>query len=382
MSVSLWNKIKKNVEYDVVIIGGGISGLSAAYWLSKYSDLRIAIVEKNTIGSGASGRNAGFITCGSVEHFSRLVSLHGLEESLKIWKFSEDNLSLLKEHIIKDKDIGFEHCGSFSLATEKTELDELISSANIMKDNNIDVEILNEIDVKSRLGVEKFIGGIKYLNDATVNPIKLLNEIKNNLGKNVDIFENNEVYEVNNSLVKTNQLDIKTSSTIYALNGYTSFIDKFFENKIYPTRGQVVSTEKATPFMEGACYANSFLDYFRQSKEGEFVIGGFRQENEEVTLNHDGINPKVNKELENFIKDYIPKLKDVKINHRWSGIMGFSTDGQPMVGSLPSNQEIFYLGGYTGHGLGLAFHCAKVLVDLMMEGTQLPVFLSGRRFEK
>jgi glycine/D-amino acid oxidase-like deaminating enzyme len=83
--------------------------------------------------------------------------------------------------------------------------------------------------------------------------------------------------------------------------------------------------------------------------------------------------------LEDFMFKYIPGLKDVKITHRWSGVMGFSVDGQPMLGCLPQDNEIFFLGGFTAHGLGLAFHTAKTLVDCIYN-RPIPNFISGKRF--
>ena len=103
MSVSYWNDRSgpTPTQADVVIIGGGIAGLSAAYWIGKEDpSMKIVVVEKFEIGAGATGRNAGFVTCGSVEHFNRLVEKHGREEALQIWQFSEENMRLLKEHII------------------------------------------------------------------------------------------------------------------------------------------------------------------------------------------------------------------------------------------------------------------------------------------
>ena len=105
MSVSYWNDSSKNknLNVDIAIIGGGITGLSCAYWLQQEDpNLRIAIIEKNEMGSGATGRNAGFVTCGSVEHFNRLEGKHGEKEALEIWRFSEKNLELLKQEIILD----------------------------------------------------------------------------------------------------------------------------------------------------------------------------------------------------------------------------------------------------------------------------------------
>ena len=84
MSVSLWldHSGREVINKDIVIIGGGIAGMSAAYWLQKEDPtLDIALIEKNGLGSGATGRNAGFITCGSVEHFNRLVGTHGEKKS-------------------------------------------------------------------------------------------------------------------------------------------------------------------------------------------------------------------------------------------------------------------------------------------------------------
>src|SRR4051812_20844989 len=98
MSTSFWldrsNTGKKS--FDAIIVGAGISGLSTAYWLQKEDpSLKIAIIEKSRVAFGASGRNAGFITCGSVEHFNRMINKHGLEQATEIWRFAQENLRLL-----------------------------------------------------------------------------------------------------------------------------------------------------------------------------------------------------------------------------------------------------------------------------------------------
>src|SRR3989344_3294746 len=103
MSISYWldqsAKAPKK-QYDFVIVGGGIAGLSTAYWLQKENPkAKIALIEKNRIGFGASGRNAGFVTCGSLEHFMKLQTKFRLPKALEIWKFSEENRRLLVEHI-------------------------------------------------------------------------------------------------------------------------------------------------------------------------------------------------------------------------------------------------------------------------------------------
>jgi gamma-glutamylputrescine oxidase len=102
MTQSFWQDFKiantttQLKQYDFLIIGAGIAGLSTAYWLLREDPkLKIGIVEKFKIGFGASGRNAGFVTCGSTEHFIKLKDQFGLEKAVEIWKFSEDNRKLL-----------------------------------------------------------------------------------------------------------------------------------------------------------------------------------------------------------------------------------------------------------------------------------------------
>ncbi len=394
MTVSLWNDTlsqDKHIhkECDVVIIGGGIAGLSSAYWLLKENEgLNICLVEKGEIGSGATGRNAGFITCGSVEHFNRLIDKHGIDEALEIWKFSETNLALLKEEIINgnEEELLFEHKGSFSLASTETEFNELKKSYELMQGLGINVEVLDQSEIKLRLGADEFVGGIKYSDDASIHPIQLIKNIKNKIikDKHFELCENHEVFEITNDgedkLVKTNKAYIKAPIVIMATNGYSPLLHDFFKDKIFPTRGQIMATAPVARFMEGPCYANFVLDYFRQLPTGEMVIGGFRQLQKDAEIGYsDETSDEIQDALESFLRKHIPAIKDAEITHRWSGIMGFSVDGQPMVGALPTDNQIFFLGGFTAHGLGLAFHGGKCLADSLF-GREIPSFISAKRF--
>ena len=100
------------------------------------------------------------------------------------------------------------------------------------------------------------------------------------------------------------------------------------------------------------------LDYLGNFPTGEMLIGGFRQLKKDTELGYsDETSPVIQNALEGFLNKHIPNVKKAKITHRWSGIMGFSVDGQPMVGSSPSDNQLFFVGGFTAHGLGLAFNC-------------------------
>ena len=389
MSVSLWqdktSSLKMTKEFDIAVIGAGIAGHSLCYWLEKeMPGSKIALIEKAEIGDGATGRNAGFVTCGSVEHFNRLVETHGEEVALEMWQFSERNLELLKTEIIDDHGlVDFEERGSFSLASTEIEFKELKKSAELMKKLGIAVEILSREEVEERTGAQGFVGGVKYIEDGSIHPLKLLSCIRKKF-QNVEIFENCEVIEVDKEsdlrILRTKKGTFSVQAVVFATNGYSPLLSPYFQDKITPTRGQILAVEKTEHFMEAPCYANFVLDYFRQLPSGEFLIGGFRQLQKDKELGYsDETNPLIQKALEEFIDKHLPQLRGKKITHRWSGIMGFSQDGQPLVGSLPDDPQVYFLGGFTAHGLGLAFHGAKVLVDAML-GKNIPYWLSAKRF--
>ncbi|MBL7665928.1 MAG: FAD-binding oxidoreductase, partial [Bacteriovoracaceae bacterium] len=242
----------------------------------------------------------------------------------------------------------------------------------------------DEKGINQRLKSEKFVGGIKYVDDASVHPIKLLEKIRAGLSENVTVHDQHEVHEITNSgdnkLIRTNKTNIEASMVVIATNGYSPLLNKYFDDKIFPTRGQILATEAVPLFMEAPCYANFVLDYFRQLPTGQVLIGGFRQLQRDVEKGYsDETSDMIQTALEKFLHDHLPMVKKAKITHRWSGIMGFSVDGQPMVGALPNDSQIFFCGAYTGHGMGLAFHSGKVLTDSIF-GRPIPKFISAKRF--
>ena len=389
MSTSYWldrSGVSKTRTYDAIIVGAGISGLSTAYWLNKEDpSLKIAVVEKNRLCFGASGRNAGFVTCGSVEHFNRMISKHGMDEAIEIWKFSQENLRLLKEEIIQDdtKALDFEHKGAFSLAAQENEFEELKSVSKTMEKIGIETEILNAEGVKKRAGAEKFVGGILYHDDACVNPVKLVMKMREKA--NVDLFEGTEAIRFSETaegtrILHTDNGDFEAPMILLNLNAYSANLHPWFADKIYPTRGQCLMMEQVPRFMEAPCYANFYLDYFRQLPNGSLLIGGFRQVEKSTEVGYsDHITEGIQNALHEFVVTHLPQFQSAKVTHRWSGVMGFSRDGQPMVGSLPDDPQVFFAGGYTAHGIGLSFHTTKKLVDMVF-GRDVPKWLSARRF--
>lgn len=391
MTQSYWQNFKLNTQtaqlkhYDFIIVGGGIAGLSTAYWLlQKDKNLKIGIIEKNFIGSGASGKNAGFVTCGSIEHFIKLKDQFGLIKALEIWKFSEMNRQLLKEHIIQDHadQMDFKQTGSCTVAPSDERLSYYKEIVNIMQAHDIDIVTAEQLTIEQDYGVTGFAGGAVYLNDGYVHPIKLLSQILSKI--NVYIHEQTQLLGVvkntENYSVKTTKGEFTADQIIMTANAYLPLVNPKFSSLIVPGRGQILLTKSLQQFVKGPCYLTKHLCYFRQLPTGELLIGGFRnRDSENEKTLEDLITVKIQTALFDFVKNHFKFGLKAEIAYQWSGIMGYTPDGQMLIGSLNDDKNIYYLAGCSGHGMGLNFNGAKTLVESVF-GKDIPKHLDVKRF--
>jgi glycine/D-amino acid oxidase-like deaminating enzyme len=393
VSISYWldeSQILKSTsskKYDYVVIGAGIAGLSTAYWLEKKSpNSKIAVIDKFSLAYGASGRNAGFVTCGSALHFNQLNEKFGLTKAQEIWKFSEINRELLLEEIIQDqtKSVDYKSTGSCTVIPDGSYSERFELILKSMQQSNIAVDMIDAWTLQKEYAVKSSAGAIEYKYDGVIHPVKLLKQIQIKL-KNTDFIFGQEVFKIqsgdNEVLVATQKQVYQAAKTFVCLNGFVSQLLPEFNEIIKPQRGQIIMTKAIPQMIKGPCYLTQHLCYFRQLPTGEILIGGFRNhdaENENTA--HDQTTEKIQSALENFVKTYFANTANIEINYRWSGIMGFSPDEQMVVGELPQRKNIHIMAGCSGHGMGLSFHAAKKMVDNSF-GEKLPSHLDMARLK-
>lgn len=392
MTQSFWQDYKLNTNtdklknYDYAIIGGGIAGISTAYWLlQKNPDLKIAVVEKNQIAYGASGRNAGFVTCGSTEHFIKLKDQFGLDKAVEIWKFSEDNRKLLQQHIIQDQadKLDFKITGSCTVAANGERWAYYQDTIKIMRAQGIDVYGVNASDMDRDYGVTGFEGGVVYAGDGYVHPVKLLGEILKKI--KIYIHENSEVQSISKVgdkfIIKTDKEELQAAQVVVTVNAYLPLVNPKFSALIVPGRGQILLTKPLPQFVKGPCYLTKHLCYFRQLPTGELLIGGFRNLATEAEKTHaDQTTEIIQSSLFNFVKNHFRLGAQAEIARQWAGIMGYSPDGQMLIGAISDEPNLHYLAGCSGHGMGLSFKAAKTLVDGIY-GLEIPAHLHIKRFK-
>ncbi|MBK7759034.1 MAG: FAD-binding oxidoreductase [Deltaproteobacteria bacterium] len=142
----------------------------------------------------------------------------------------------------------------------------------------------------------------------------------------------------------------------------------YFRDKVDPVRGQMLATAPLPPLFECPIYANHGYDYWRQDPAGRIVLGGWRNLDPEAEVGHaETLHAQIQARMTEFVQSWVPD-QTVEITHRWSGIMGFSRDGLPLVGPAPGTPGAVVGAGFTGHGFGFAFLAGAALARLIVDG--------------
>ncbi len=357
-------------SYDIVVIGAGLVGIATAYYLRQLGCDRVLVLEKEFIGYGASGRNAGFLLSGMAEPYSRLLVGMGKDSAREIFSSTIENHDLIARSVSDNNiDCGYERSGSYHLATSEVERGELEESVDLLKRDGFDAEYLPAIrgPVGSRL--KDYLGGFFSPGDGRINPFAFVK----GLARNIEVIEGFEVQQMKKTDAAVELIGekgkIRSVMVVLAINGYAPLLESYFESLVFPVRGQMLATSPMEENLlgESIYYANFGYDYFSQPPDKTILMGGLRNrfiQNE--TGYDDSLNPDLQSGLEDYIRDNLG-IEAFKVDSRWSGVMGYSIDGLPLVGALPRNNAVLAAVGFNSHGFGLGMVIARDLATAIMK---------------
>lgn len=368
MTTSHWFKKNTSVtsdgSTDVLIIGGGYVGLSTAYWLSEIKpNLKITILERRFCGAGASGRNAGFLTKGSVSFYQSLVQDWGEEKAKKLYNFAVESLALVHEHILTRNQLPFEATTSSTLFRSTEQINSFRKDRFLPKNFNFKWSEASELPSPLRT---KFLGAYENGPEYKINPVNLLSSLKCTLLKRgVELIEDTMAFEICEEGVRTENQLIRSKQVVLALNGYFPQFTNKFQKMITPRRAQMLAVEIEADFNCPSLYYDSpERVYWRKAGEKVLLIGGKRLLDEKGEVgDYEKISPVIQQGLEQYISHQLG-LK-YKVIDRWSGTMGFTEHELPLAGKVQAPIETFMIGGFSGHGMGLGFHSGKDIAELV-----------------
>ena len=359
---------------DVVVIGGGICGISAALHAARMG-FSVMVVESRVVAWGATGRNAGFILAGVAERHSRVAAMYGRERANTLWATTLENHQLMAEEISRSAiPCEYRLRGSIQLSNSGDEDAELRESAELLAQDGFAGHFLEPHEVPEVYRGAGFGGALVIPTDGELDPARFVRgaaEVAEAEG--VKIFENTPVMAMDTAtqgevVVETSEGRIHAMVALLCTNAHAAELVPWFEHRVMPTRGQMLATAPAPLLFDCPVYANHGFDYWRQTVAGRIVIGGWRYldtEGEVGTRDH--VHGEIQGAMERFLARF-PGLQGVEITHRWSGIMGFSSDGLCQVGAVPGQPGLLAAVGFTGHGFGFAWAAGKSLAQLLAEG--------------
>ncbi len=381
MTVSLWqaNGTQPVREVDFLVVGAGLVGSATAFFAGQ-AGRQVTVTEMRDIGLGASSRNAGFMITGLDTYYHRSIQRYGLAVTREMWDLSETTHSYWHE-FAKKGNVKLDPCGSMLLAESPEEALELEEAARALEADGRDFEY-SSFDPLER----GYYAAIRQPQDAAVQPYDLVHAVFKQSG--AELVNNNEIYNIIQETddcvtVYTRQYIFKAQYVMLCTNAYSPQIDPYFIGKVIPTRAQCIATAplKNGPLLNTCGYSDYGYMYYRDTFDGRLLIGGGRKQNKvlENDTTDDRTTDPVQRILENYLREHFPDVTE-PIERRWAGIMGFSVDGLPMVGTLPGKPRVGFAVAFHGHGLAMGAGTAERAVDMLLKGKD-PGAVSAKRLE-
>jgi gamma-glutamylputrescine oxidase len=336
---------------EVVVVGGGITGCSAALTLAR-AGVKVRVHEAREIAGGASGRNGGFALRGGAMAYDRAREWLGADAARAFWLATEQALDEI-EALAGD---ACTRVGSLRLALDGDERDELLRELEALQEDGFGVEWRNAEGLPPPLD-GRFAGALYHGPDALLQPARLVRRLAAAAASSgADIRERSRV---------ESREQAAAPFVLVATDGYPSGLLGELEGLIVPTRGQMLATE---PLSELAFplphYGRHGFDYWHQDGERRLVAGGFRDVDmsSEFTA-EEATTARVQSALEEFVTWLAGGT--VEISHRWAGIFGFVPDLLPVAGPV-TGDGLWVAGGYSGHGNVLGFLCGRLVARAIL----------------
>ena len=356
-------RLEGDTKADVIVLGGGMTGLSAALDLAE-AGYDVALVEAGSVGHGASGRNGGQICTGYSKSIEKTV---GIEKARAAWDLVNAGPRLIAERVKKhgiDCDLtwGYLHC-----AERKSQLGDLADHAKeFARWGYSDTKMLDREEVRAKVGSDLYHGALWEGGAGHFHPLNYCIGIAQAAAKaGARIHENSEVVEIDTGArpsVRTQHGRVEADHMILAGNAYLRDRQPKLYRKLMPVGSYIIATEpldedtarRLIRDNEAVADANFVVDYYRLSGDRRLLFGG--------RATYSGIEPR---DVAGFVRPRMarvfPELRNIRIDYAWGGFIGITVDRMLHAGRL--GPSTLFVQGYCGQGVALGNMCGRVMAD-------------------
>lgn len=377
---------------DVVIVGGGFTGLSAATHLAK-AGTNVVLIDAYRFGDGASGRNGGQLGTGQRAWAEDMETEYGLSRAKALFDLAEEAKAHLIEFAATNQiDIDYMP-GQLSVAHKQRYVDDYKAHAEIMASrfSYPHISFMDKTETAERLGSTVYFGGTRDIGTGHIHPMKLvIGTARVAAQAGAQLFEGTPSTGIISAggkvKVSTPSGTVTAQKCLIAVNAYGGTLEPVSAAHIMPIGSFIGATmplgagSTVLPGGESVDDSRFVVRYFRKSRDGRLLFGG-----REVY----GVNdPKdIHIHIRRQIVELYPALGDVEITHGWGGYVGITVPRKPFVREVMPN--VISVGGYSGHGVMLSNFFGKLYAETvagnrdrlkLIEDLKIPPFPGGRRF--
>jgi gamma-glutamylputrescine oxidase len=352
---------------DVVVVGAGVAGCSAALHLAKRG-YRVVLLEAHTVGYGASGRSGGQTIFGLAASQAALVAEVGREAARRMFDMSIEALdltqSLIREYAI-DCDYRANHV---HVAVKPRHVVELDAWAKELHGDYgyTSARLLNRDELAEHVRSERYLSGLIDSNSGHLHPLKYTQGVARAAASaGAAIFEKSTVlrYQAGPELlVHTAQGSVRCAHLVLCANAYIGALAPSLARRILGVGTYIIATEplgeerarSLLPSNAAIADLNWILDYFRRSADHRLLFGG--------RVSYSAMQPpRLAEAMRQRMLRIFPAIADVKVAYSWGGFLDITMSRAPDFGRLEPN--VFYLQGFSGHGMSLTGLAGKLVAE-------------------
>jgi glycine/D-amino acid oxidase-like deaminating enzyme len=364
---------------DVAILGAGFTGLSAARTLAK-SGARVAVLEAERIGWGASSRNGGMVLTGLKLGVNKLISMYGREKTRHMYAASIASIDLV-EKLVREENIecDFSRSGHLEVACKQKHFDDYARQAEVIqREFNHKLRVVPRQDIGAEIGSDIYHGGMVDEISAGLNPARYVAGLGSAaMRAGACIYENTRVETVQRGphngaegwQLMTSRGPTWARHVMIATSGYTSKATPALQKKIIPIGSYIIVTEvlpeglarEISPRNRMIYDSKNYLYYYRLTPDRRMLFGGraaFFPETADSIRRSAEI-------LRRGMMEVYPQLKNTRVEYVWGGTLDFAFDIMPHAGQMDG---MYFSLGYAGHGVAMATYLGQKIAEFIMTG--------------
>lgn len=354
---------------DCAIIGGGMTGISAAYHLAS-EGLKVALLEREHLGWGASSRNGGMAIPGIKYKADALIKQHGLEATQRMFNASFESIGLIK-NLIAQKGIAcdLQETGSFAAAYRPSHLKTLEKWQRMLADDfGHSTRLVPPERMNEELGTDRYYGGLVDETSVGVHPAKfVLGMVRCADEAGASLHEKTDAGEIRRTAggfdVNTSRGSVRAKEVLIATNGYTGDLTPKLRRRVIPLGSYIIVTEpldaaqadQIIPKRRMIYDTKNVLYYFRILPDNRMMFGGrvsFTRTNSQ----------KSGRLLRKGMLELFPELEHLRVDYSWGGFLGMSFDRMAHTGQMDG---MHYSLGYSGRGFSMAAYLGMKMADII-----------------